>query len=122
MTPLSLIAALMACAPITSTPDDEDGVAFGQKTIVDGPTIMPMELLEDSRCPSNADCAWPGQVRIKIKWFKADEEVILEMTSGHPTPIADGALTLASVKPIRKTTGKIARDDYRFTFSFAGGL
>ena len=98
------------------------GVAFGQKVVVDGPVIMPVELLEDSRCPANAQCVWPGQVRIKAKWIRANGEKVIELTSGHPLQIADGALTLTHVKPLRKTKAKIADKDYRFAFSFAGGL
>jgi hypothetical protein len=122
MKQLGLITMLIGCTPTSPATIDGGGTAFGQKVVVDGPMIMPIELLEDSRCPANAQCAWPGQVRIKAKWMRDGGEKMIELTSGQPLPLADGALTLTEVRPIRMTTEKIAREDYRFEFSFAGGL
>jgi hypothetical protein len=118
MKQLALIALLAGCAP-SGQKQTDGGIAFDEKTVVSGLTIVPIELLEDSRCPENANCAWPGQVRIKVKWLLARKDGVVELTSIQPASIAGGALSLAQVRPIRKTTEKIAREDYRFEFGFS---
>ena len=114
--------ALNACTPTATAPVADNGISFGQKAVIDGPVIMPVELLEDSRCPADAQCVWPGQVRITAKWLRPSGDELIELTNGHPVPLADGTLTLIGVTPIRTTKDKIPRNAYRFTFSFAGGL
>ena len=81
--------ALIACTPASTSSSDGAGVAFGKSIVVDGPEIMPLGLLEDSRCPANADCAWPGQVRIKAKWIRPGSDEMIELTSGRPIKLAD---------------------------------
>lgn len=118
MKQLALIVLLAGCAPTGQVPTDS-GIAFDQKHVINGLTVVPTELLEDSRCPANANCAWPGQVRIKTRWQRAGEEGVAELSSMQPASIAGGALSLTQVRPVRQTTAKIAREDYRFEFGFS---
>jgi len=116
--------ALSACATTRGAqlPDGSD-VALGQKAYVDGPLVQPVEVLEDSRCPMNARCVWAGRVRVKMVWIRGNgEKQPFEVTLGESTPIADGAITLDSVRPEKMTNVPIKPADYRFSFRFAGGL
>jgi len=117
--------ALSACAATNQqTPlADASDVALGQKAYVDGPLVQPVEVLEDSRCPMNARCVWAGRVRVKMVWIRGNGEMQpFEVTLGESTPIADGAITLESVRPEKMTNVTIKPSDYRFSFRFAGGL
>ena len=96
--------------------------------------ITPLEVLEDSRCPSNVQCVWAGQVRILArvtKDNKPDRDYIVstdpyeilsfeqEFTVGKPIFLFGGEITLRGVTPPSARQGeKIALEDYRFTFSF----
>ena len=90
--------------------------------MVDGPVIKPVAVIEDSRCPMNARCVWPGRVRLKMFWVRSRGNQEFELTLGEPTPLADGSITLTSVRPDKRTDVVLKPSDYRFSFSFAGGL
>lgn len=123
----ALIAALSlsACAATgAQTPlRDASDVALGQRAYADGPIIQPVEVIEDSRCPMNARCIWAGRVKVKMLWIRpTGEKQPFEVTLGEATPLADGSITLESVRPEKRTDRTIKPDDYRFSFRFAGGL
>lgn len=116
--------ALSACATTRGAPlPDGSHVALGQKAYVDGPLVQPVEVIEDSRCPMNARCVWAGRVRVKMLWIRGNgEKQPFEATLGEPVQLADGQLTLESVRPEKMTNVTIKPSDYRFSFRFAGGL
>lgn len=124
--PIVLAAfALSACATTSSqTPlSDASDVALGQSAYADGPIIQPVAVLEDSRCPTNARCIWAGRVRVKMLWIRGNgEKQTFEVTLGEATPLADGSITLESVRPDKMTNVEPKPTDYRFSFRFAGGL
>ncbi|SNS45159.1 hypothetical protein [Sphingopyxis indica] len=119
------VMTLSACATASSQtplPDGRD-IALGQRAMVDGPVVQPVEILEDSRCPANARCVWAGRVRVKMLWLRpTGEKQPFEVTLGEATPLADGAIRLESVRPEKETAAPIAPEDYRFSLRFDGGL
>lgn len=117
--PLTL---LTACAITAERQADSTNVKIGQTVNVDGPVIRIVEVIEDSRCPVKVQCAWPGQVRIKGQWLRANGDKDFVLSSMAPVAIADGVLSLKDVQPIRTTTDSIASEDYRFSLKFDGGL
>ncbi len=113
---------IASCAGVAPSLPDGTNVALGQKALVDGPLIMPVEILEDSRCPANARCVWAGQVKISAVWVRPAGNQRIELTSGKPLSLADGKLTLTDVRPTKMTGRIIEPKDYRFTLTFEGGL
>ncbi|MGQ3099677.1 MAG: hypothetical protein ACT6Q5_05790 [Sphingopyxis solisilvae] len=124
--PVALTAlTLSACATTSDqTPlADASDVALGQTAYADGPSIKPVAVLEDSRCPMNARCIWAGRVRVQMLWIRGNgEKQPFEATLGEATPLADGSITLESVRPDKMTNVALKPEDYRFSFRFAGGL
>ena len=120
---LPAVLALSACATTRGAPlPDGSNVALGQKAYVDGPIVQPIAVLEDSRCPMNARCVWAGRVHVKMVWIRGNgEKQPFEVTLGESTPLADGSITLESVRPDKMTNVKLKPADYRFSFRFAGG-
>jgi len=96
--------------------------ALGERVYVDGPYVTPLEVLEDSRCPINARCVWAGRVRVSVKidLGSGSEEYIIG--NDEPLRIADGYLSLDEVRPERVAGKPVQPAEYRFGFSFAGGL
>ena len=127
LTPLLLAAAfaLSACATTRDPAPlaDASNVALGERAYVDGPIVQPVAVVEDSRCPMNARCIWAGRVRVQMLWIRGNgERQPFEVTLGEATPLADGSITLESVRPDRMTNVELKPEDYRFAFRFAGGL
>jgi hypothetical protein len=116
------VLLLTACATTSMPRADGSDVALGQEAMVDGPVVKPVAVLEDSRCPMNARCVWAGQVRLKMLWVRSQGEKEFELTLGEPKQLADGAITLISVRPDKRTDAVLKPSDYRFSFTFAGGL
>ncbi len=127
LTPLLLAAAfaLSACATTRDPAPlaDASDVALGERAYADGPIVQPVAVLEDSRCPMNARCIWAGRVRVQMLWIRGNgEQQPFEVTLGEATPLADGSITLESVRPDRMTNVELKPGDYRFSLRFSGGL
>lgn len=122
---LLLPIALIALCAGASAGADEPGTTIariGQRVAVDGPLVTPIRVLEDSRCPMEARCAWAGQVRLLVHIGTGRNRTVREITSNTPISVADGALELVSVMPPRSTRRTLRARDYRFAFRFAGGI
>ncbi|WP_249340058.1 hypothetical protein [Sphingopyxis sp. L1A2A] len=117
--------ALSACTTTRGqTPlPDASNVTLGQRAYADGPIIQPVAVLEDSRCPMNARCVWAGRVRVQMLWIRGNgDKQPFEVTLGESTPLADGSITLESVRPDKMTNVVLKPEDYRFSFRFDGGI
>jgi hypothetical protein len=121
--PLMALGLLAGCAGTVPPPQDIEGpVKLGQVAYVGGPRVRPDRLIEDSRCPIDAQCVWAGRVVLRATIFGGSWSKQVDLTLGTPVPVADGALTLVSVTPERKAGTEIRPGQLRFTFEFQGGL
>lgn len=111
-------------SPIPEQAPDETltYAALGQTVRIDGPSVTPIAVLEDSRCPMNARCVWAGQVRLSLRIGRGET---IEITSGKPIHVADGTLELVETRPDKMAGGAggggIEPAAYRFGFRFRGG-
>ena len=77
------------------------------------------DVLEDSRCPSDAVCFWEGRAIVQLKVDRADGQSTVELTSraGHEELARDTldglVFELLEVSPYPVTTTPIEEDDYR---------
>jgi hypothetical protein len=121
-----LLAALpLALAGCVTYQTRSDGIArahLGETVTVDGPRVTPLKVLEDSRCPANVQCVWAGQVRLSVRIDLGSGSETREIVSNKPLSVADGALTLVEVVPVKKADQPTYSEEYRFGFKFAGGL
>lgn len=95
--------------------------------------VFPVEVLEDSRCPSTPveyapDCYWLGQVRLLLQ-IKSDDNYIenLEVSDITPSNYQDFQIILENVQPpsqvTKNSSGEILKvnlkpSDYLFTLKF----
>lgn len=63
----------------------------------DGLTIRPLEVIEDSRCPSDVTCVWAGRLRLRAAISGVSGES--ELTLGEPLATPRGAVLFAIAKP-----------------------
>ena len=63
-TPALLALTLLAAMPAYVHADRP--VALGQTARVAAMRVVPLDLVEDSRCPMNARCIWAGRAVVKV--------------------------------------------------------
>jgi len=125
--PLALASLVIAACATASEPDQaRDGIAragLNERVYVDGPYVTPLAVLEDSRCPMNAQCIWAGRTRLTVKIDLGSRSETREIASDAPIQVADGELSLVEVLPDLAASEPAGNDNpYRFGFRFAGGL
>jgi hypothetical protein len=114
-----ILVALLTLASCATTPAREIAngptAAFGETANLDGLTVHPLELVEDSRCPALVRCVWAGRVRIRAH---IGRDGIRELTLDVPASVAGGTVTLVDVRPGKREPAAIPTRSYQFTFRF----
>jgi hypothetical protein len=79
-----------------------------------------VELVEDSRCPSDAQCVWAGNAKIKIRVTKngKPEDLTLDTNGPHQyATTADGySIKLVGLTPAPRSNIRIDRNGYVAAF------
>ena len=120
---LFLSAVVLSLAGCAAQRPIEGPVRLGQIAFVGGPKVRPEKVIEDSRCPENVQCVWPGRLIVRGTVLGGGWSRQLDLTHGVPVAVADGNLTLVAATPPTSSSHLTPQPlPYRFTFSFQGGL
>lgn len=124
-----LTVALSACATADDTRQvpgcpQMECVHIGQaQQVWQDVTVTPLAVIEDSRCPMEAECVWAGRLRLKVQLDLGHESLEAEIASDGPMPITGGVLTLAEIAPEASSKwGPLEAGDYSFGFRFAPNM
>ena len=114
--PLLALLALASCASVPRR-DYANGptAPLNEVATLDGLTVRPVAVIEDSRCPLLVRCVWAGRVRISAEVGGAGTR---ELTLGEVLTVSGGTLTLVDVRPSKRTPEAIPPREYEFTFTF----
>ena len=95
-------------------------LAIGGTAIINGMKITPLSIVEDSRCPANANCVWAGRLLVstRIESQGGGEELQLNLEMGKPVSVYGGWLTLANARPAKIAGETLEPRDYRFLYRF----
>ena len=114
--PLLALLALASCGTVPQREYANGPTApLNEVATLDGLTVRPLAVIEDSRCPASVQCVWAGRVRISAEISGVGTR---ELTLGESTTVGGGTLSLVDVRPSKRTPGPIASRDYQFTFTF----
>jgi len=69
------------------------------QAMLNGLSITPLELVEDSRCPINARCIWAGRLILKARIDGAGWRETVNLTLGQPYATHGTGLVLISAAP-----------------------
>jgi hypothetical protein len=119
---LPIIAiSLAACATVPASTGSSAGL--GQVARVDGVTIRPLRVVEDSRCPSDVQCVWAGRLVIlaEVGYRGGSESFRGTMTLGQALILGRESVTLVSATPGKTAGSTIDPRAYRFTFTVSRG-
>ena len=84
-------------------------------TATGGLKIGFIELVEDSRCPTDVECVWAGNAKIKVRVTKNGKSQVLELemvTKGMRPNFGNYRLTLKALSPELRSNVRINRNGY----------
>lgn len=119
---LGIGSLAMGCTTAANNQTDCGGApcaAIGEPFDSGEARITVIEVLEDSRCPVDAQCIQAGQVRVRALVQRGPREGEVELATGKPAHILSGTLSLTQVWPEASLEHPI--DDaqaYRFAFTW----
>jgi hypothetical protein len=115
--------ALAAC--VAYNVDDRDGtdrVRLGETVAMSGFRLTPLEVVEDSRCPTGVQCVWAGRLRLRARIDFDDSTAERELTLGEAQPVGTGMLKLVEAQPHPQEGQTTYPEDYRFGFTYAPNI
>ncbi len=120
---LALPFALGACAIVPDTPRvGREAAAQGTAVALNQPVwlgeviVTPLQVLEDSRCPVDAQCVWAGKLTVSTRITATHWQQTAPMTLGEPYSVMNRELVLVSATPAPTSQNQVAQGDYRFLF------
>lgn len=118
--PLALAACATAPAPMMPPPPPSSSatatVGFGAQAMLNGLSITPLELVEDSRCPINARCIWAGRLILRTGFSASGPRETRDFTLGTAQAVPGGTLTLVAAEPAKLAGAPGNPPANRFTF------
>jgi len=112
---LLMTLALGSCVTFRTVDDGIARARIGQAVTRDGLTIVPLAMVEDSRCPQGVACIQAGTVRIAADVAGSRTELTLD----QPVAAGGGTVTLVEVYPRPRAETRYYPDEYRFGFRVA---
>jgi hypothetical protein len=92
-------------------------VSLNTKSVVQGISITPVEVVEDSRCPVDVTCIQAGTVRVRSNIILVGgAQSSATFVLNTPQKVGPLTVTLTEVTPTKRSTVTVAPGDYRFTF------
>ena len=94
-------------------------VPLGEPVIAGPLTVVPLEIVEDSRCPVDTQCIWAGRVIVRSEIIAPDGTSNRDLTLGEETRVNvyGHRVTLTDIRPDRREAAPIEAGDYRFRFT-----
>lgn len=123
---VSLLAVLLfgGISAVSAKQAQELSVQINKEVTAKGNVrVKFLELIEDSRCPTDANCIWAGNARIKVQISKHGQraKTVTLNTGVNPQSVLFGGyqIKLTSLTPEPRTNIRIRRDGYVATFTIA---
>ncbi len=79
-------------------------------------SITPLEVVSDSRCPSDVQCVWAGEISVKVLLEKGSVRSEVTLKPQVPFVFEKNKILLTAVTPENNSKEPLTKADYRFTF------
>jgi hypothetical protein len=117
MKKLIIAVVLLALAAFTVAKIITKDVAGpSQAVTIEGVTITPIEVVEDSRCPEGVQCIWAGRLLLRANISKPSGNFTETLELGKPVSTGAEEVTLVSASPNPKQGENIPFEKYGFEF------
>ena len=104
------------CPNLPEAPQESSTAKINQRILQKGLYFTPIELTEDSRCPTDVTCVWAGTVKLRTKIEDGTTSTTTMLTLETPVVIFGKSVTLTKVEPAKDSTQPTGVGDYKFTF------
>jgi hypothetical protein len=111
-----------ACPNVSTTTAYQKGdtvtvsARLNQSVTALGETITPLEVIDDSRCPTDVQCIWAGTVHVRAIVISGMGTGTIVLELGKPSTTEVNTITLENVEPAKNSKLPTQASDYRFTF------
>jgi hypothetical protein len=115
---IGLLFAVLAAGAMPAFAKRSDNVEVQinkEVTAAGGLKIAFVELIEDSRCPTDVDCIWAGNAKIKVRVTKNGRSKVLELemiADGMAPNYGNYRLKLKDLTPKLRSNVRINRNAY----------
>jgi hypothetical protein len=109
---------LGGCLSAMAANENTSRVRLNQVASLGQVRVTPLQVIEDSRCPSDVQCVWAGQLRLRASVATPSGEHLRVLTLGQPQAIGGGALVLQDVTPQPDAEAPTAAGDYSFVLHY----
>ena len=121
---LSLVLTLIFSGVMQAQTSQQVKIGVGkQKTVTkDKIKIQFVSLVEDSRCPTDTECVWAGNAKIKIKVSSRRGSEMFEIntnTGARGASFNGYAINLTSLTPAPATNIRINKNGYTAAFEIS---
>jgi hypothetical protein len=103
--PTLLVPVLALLAGCASKTPIEGQVRLGHIAAVNGPRVRADKVIEDSRCPIDAQCDWAGRLIVLTTILGGGWSKQFDLALGILANVADDSLTLVTAMPLRRLAG-----------------
>ncbi|HEY4511705.1 MAG TPA: hypothetical protein VJH55_02595 [Candidatus Paceibacterota bacterium] len=104
-------------APGKTVEKKEVTLAVGGESEFEGVTLKFLKVLEDSRCPSNVQCVWAGEVKLSLSLKSGTEHRIVSLkNSDEPSVFKGVSVTITDVRPEAKQG--VGKDEIKYLVRF----
>lgn len=97
-------------------PDKDTGLRLGEFGKFNTISILPLSIVEDSRCPTDVTCIQSGTVRLKIQIVSSIGTSTSIVKLGQEFTTEGMTITLTNVIPPKNSKINIEDTEYRFNF------
>jgi len=92
-------------------------IALGQSAWLGDAIVTPLAVVEDSRCPVDAQCIQAGKLTVRTRITATHWQQTVPLTLGEPHQAMNRSFLLAAVSPTKSAGQEIPPGAYRFTFT-----
>ncbi|OBX18290.1 hypothetical protein A9995_12450 [Erythrobacter sp. QSSC1-22B] len=121
---LLALPALGGCAIIPDTPrvgqeaaNQGTPIALGQSAWLGDAIVTPLAIVEDSRCPVDAQCVQAGKLTVSTRITATHWRQTVPLTLGEPYQVMSRNFVLVSATPTKNAGQEIPPGAYRFAFT-----
>lgn len=109
-------------ATTTQSINAGNSARLGETIVVNGVSITPLSIVEESRCPTDVQCIQAGTIRVDTKLQSQGGAQTITLKLGTPITFAGKKVTLFDASPVPNT--KVARknSDYKFTYTVTNAI